>query len=278
MHIIHLSDLHFCTGIPLAMDEDRVISAIKKAVSDTSIDCLYLCITGDIVLKGDVRAYTLAEFFLKKLCSEIKIKKEHIIICPGNHDFVVSKQSFDDYNKFVFSLTRNDALMLSKHSISPYFINELCFLVVNSTYHLDHTYGLIELNRLQEVMEGIDSCCDKILCLHHHLLPTDDFSCLKNAYSLLNLCTSTDIKLILHGHRHMNLHLTVGNSSLLISGSGSLFQTSRQSGYTNQFQSLIIDRNNSKIYQKIFRYLIDSHDKKNVDDFYVERYEYGILR
>ena len=100
-----------------------------------------------------------------------------------------------------------------------------------------------------------------IVCLHHHLLPTNEYSCLINSYDFLQCCASYSTQLIMHGHRHMSTMLEINNSQLKICGAGSLFFSLNQSGYTNQFQIVTID--GSKVDISVYRYIVDANIKQS---------------
>lgn len=63
----------------LSKDEDRV----EKYKKD---DIRYLFILGDLSYCGEPEEFTLAEEFLNNIISEYNIKKENVLILPGNND------------------------------------------------------------------------------------------------------------------------------------------------------------------------------------------------
>jgi predicted MPP superfamily phosphohydrolase len=92
MHILHLSDLHFSQSGHLRLKlEDQAEIWSSKLVQDlrnnfklTQIDVLIL--SGDITHYSTSEEYAAAKKFLNNLRENFPIKREQIVIVPGNHD------------------------------------------------------------------------------------------------------------------------------------------------------------------------------------------------
>lgn len=99
--ILHLSDMHF--GIEptsngkinnTKVEErefvlEKLISKLKNL--DLQLRPNAIVISGDIGWKGIKSDYILAEKWIKIMMSELGIKSERLIMCPGNHDLDRSK-------------------------------------------------------------------------------------------------------------------------------------------------------------------------------------------
>lgn len=104
LRIVHLSDLHVNKAYE-SNYQKYVLSPLLQCLSveNTKKKIDLICITGDLIDKGGygyssiVDAFTYFDtFFLNQLIKTIGIKKENIIICPGNHDIDRKKDSLPD--------------------------------------------------------------------------------------------------------------------------------------------------------------------------------------
>lgn len=89
MKILHISDFHLSE--PQGFNEilsksfyDEYIFKLKDALSEAPE---LIVITGDIVDKGNASNYAHAKLIIDYLIDTLKIEKDKILICPGNHDF-----------------------------------------------------------------------------------------------------------------------------------------------------------------------------------------------
>jgi len=95
--ILHISDLHFgwdCKS-EQALSERKVVLEQKfiRAVRDLDPQLRpnVICITGDLGGRGQASDYILAGDWLDILLRDLKIGKEAVVICPGNHDVDIDK-------------------------------------------------------------------------------------------------------------------------------------------------------------------------------------------
>jgi predicted phosphodiesterase len=87
MKILHIGDFHFRGGSKYEFDQNLIVNKlIEKAKEYTPIDFIFF--TGDLVFSGsNAEDFELAHKFLfEKLCKELSVAINRIIICPGNHD------------------------------------------------------------------------------------------------------------------------------------------------------------------------------------------------
>jgi len=97
MRIVHISDLHLSKENYDSFKRfylEALLKDIKKWNSTKKIELIFL--TGDLVDKGGrslgENPYKLVEeIFINKIIEELKIKRERIILLPGNHDVDTTK-------------------------------------------------------------------------------------------------------------------------------------------------------------------------------------------
>lgn len=88
--IVHLSDLHFTAD---ALERDDVKSWYDSLLSDI-LQCLkhrprsetFVVISGDITVSGQPAEFANAERFFDRLISSLHLRKDHLLLVPGNHD------------------------------------------------------------------------------------------------------------------------------------------------------------------------------------------------
>jgi len=154
-------------------------------------------------------------------------------------------------------LTRNESMLATTGYAPPVIMYaETAFVLINSSAHLNHRYGMVDTNMLQETLSSVETE-NIVVCLHHHLIPNNEYSCVKNSYELMRVCDENNVKVILHGHRHMAGLMAIGNSNILVCGAGSMGLDIRTAGYTNQFNLIANNEDWSQINVTAFRYLAD---------------------
>ncbi|MGM3309334.1 metallophosphoesterase family protein [Anabaena sp. WFMT] len=93
MYILHLSDLHF--GTP---DDARTwysqLAEDVPGLNCSRLDALIL--SGDIANRSTPEEYDAAKKFLDNLCDAFSIKRQNIVLVPGNHDlnWELSKKAY----------------------------------------------------------------------------------------------------------------------------------------------------------------------------------------
>ena len=227
--ILHVSDLHF--GDPNAalnrVDVSRVIaSLLAKAGPDT-----LLVLSGDISFKGQKQGYCEARDALQAALEASGILRDRIIVCPGNHDVVKSTTSWSPFAAFdAWSAElRNDKhCTFSDNSCRRVSFSEADLLVINSAYHGEIGYGLVDLTRMDSVLAEMGPASGlgqpRVAVLHHHLIPFSgrgDESTTRNAYGVLTRLIKHGFSLILHGHQHALLEIGVGGGAMKLCGVGS---------------------------------------------------------
>ena len=213
--IIHISDIHFSSQSLFLQPIDikqPLIDLINDKVQEG--DSAFLILSGDITFAANKNGYDQGKIFFNAIIQDTQIKRENIITCPGNHDIVDG--SFSAFDIFTYNL-RNDNTL--KFSDKPNYIlnyDNISFLTINSSYYLDHTYGLVDIPRLQELLEESALVQNKVAVIHHHFLnlQPDDTSIIRNSYQTIDLLQSYGFDTILHGHQHTKQIYTINNITI----------------------------------------------------------------
>jgi DNA repair exonuclease SbcCD nuclease subunit len=260
MNIVHISDLHFGNT-----ENVYVTSALKDAflelIATLGVSDLVLVISGDITFRGSEKGFKDANIFFNYIISHSKIDKTRILVCSGNHDICKDDKgnsSFNSLNNFIYSLRRDHKLDVIKSNFSLLPIDDMCFLVINSAYHLDHKFGLID-EEIYKFIENNQSKIDKykykIAITHHHLLNQfkDDTSAIRNAYPFLYALDACGFNLILHGHQHTCQNMPIGKSQMLIEAARSF--NFPEKGYQNGVNHYYLK--NNKLEKDVYEFIKD---------------------
>ena len=249
--ILHISDLHF--GDRLSMSLSRPDFTSEKLAEKIGLTILkkypekniVIAISGDITTRGNINKYQESLIFLTRIKEILSTDKNvEFIICPGNHDLNTSSSpaNINGFNRFTYDLTQNSKFIFeSNHSILCNIFN-WSFMLINTQYHLDHTYGLIDMDDFSDVV--IKARYPIVILMHHHLIPIflKNVSTIRNSYPFIQECLKNDIRLILHGHVHSSFKLSFckpQNKLLHIIGVGSLL-SALETNYNNQFNVILL--------------------------------------
>lgn len=242
MHILHISDLHGCANFITDNDMDNYLEKTKESLETFNIEKLIVLVSGDLANQGNAETYKNVTKFLNKMKTNFKYDI-NFVICPGNHDIVKvpKKECFSEFDNFVYSLSKKK-YSFKKESVTSEKIENINFILLNSCYLGDHKYGFIDIKSLHQKLKSIDIEEEIILILHHHLIPVlrNDISTVRNAFELLVLLENYNIKMILHGHQHMNYSIKIGSKAIDVLGVGS-FTTALSENINNQFNFYNID-------------------------------------
>ncbi|MEN8635310.1 metallophosphoesterase [Pseudoalteromonas distincta] len=219
MDIVHISDPHFSESNQYLVDNldkfRHALSGMLEKFQDP-----YLLVTGDITLQGKKEGYDMATKFFNSFIDSKLLKRENFFCCPGNHDIEDIVNPFSAFETFCYSVRRDHKLNFSKkgHVSVDIQNTKYSLLLINSAFHGDHTFGLISTDTLLKLESLAQSQRSWIIATHHHLIPNfeDDISTTRNAYSLLYWAERAKVDLILHGHQHSDLQLTVGDNRVKI--------------------------------------------------------------
>jgi DNA repair exonuclease SbcCD nuclease subunit len=190
-----------------------------------------LVLSGDISFKGQKQGYSEASDALRSALETSAIPRDRVIVCPGNHDVVkptAGASPFEAFDAWSADLRNDKRCTFSANSCRRVICREADFLVINSAYHGDIEYGLVDLTKLDSVLADMDAAPSqgslRVAVLHHHLIPFsgyDDKSTTRNAYQVLTRLVRHGFSLVLHGHQHALLELGLGDGSMKLCGVGS---------------------------------------------------------
>jgi len=242
MWLLQIADIHINDQNPSALSSDRCLELMHKKIlekvpSGTSIK-VALC--GDIVFQGRKYGYSMANDFLNKMVDTLPYDID-FAICPGNHDIVPGDPNpFNEFNRFLFNFKKStQASFGARSSVAVMDEVEFELILLNTAYHGDHKYGLVDIDKYVEALSN--SGINKVVVMHHNFmqLTNDDRSTIGNAYEFLNISLQNNVRTILHGHGHIQNTMTFGQNQLKSIGVGSLLYTPRPN-YNNQFNLLEI--------------------------------------
>ncbi|MFP2507461.1 metallophosphoesterase family protein [Buttiauxella gaviniae] len=241
-------DFEFCLDNELhqpGQTNDTLTRTLYRDLQELKIqnDIGLLVITGDFTTKGNwshtQKLNIIAE--LHNLCSKLGLEKENIIAVPGNHDILRKNESDTESDK---SLIYNNVNKLSDNQFEMdfrLFVHQLNGrewdenLSYNDYYHiknhnvdLDITilnsckivpykgmseYGCVGIegiDTIRQLKDEVASNVQRIVFLHHHLLPVYDIEAVDRKPSLsidslkiLKNALAKNIKVAIHGHQHM---------------------------------------------------------------------------
>lgn len=198
--ILIISDLHFAkdeNNYSYLQEDNECYLAMVKAIKRENIEVEYLFVDGDLSDSGHKEEFNHAKAFLNKLSEEFGIKKENIMIVPGNHDFLRARcemaenngEDIDDYRKLnatkftEFKEFYDDFFDKQKiFNVSDAIIDSILlesvgvlFLGINTVYKDSHRrqdhVGFIDEERLEKQLKEIDKRypnVKKIALMHHH--------------------------------------------------------------------------------------------------------------
>ncbi|NOW07773.1 metallophosphoesterase family protein [Clostridium beijerinckii] len=210
--ILHLSDLHvedfksqgkgneYRSRMCEQYYPDVLIKTLKNLKKSSKIEVKLIIISGDVANQSLPREYLKAKIFLEKLVEELELKKEQILIIPGNHDInrnylndqyeelvisnselkpnTLQKEKLSKYEKFYNEFYNNDGIIFdaTKAICCEKYIKDLNLLIlgINSIYREsfreeDHK-GEINNEALRRELKEIDrkySNCFKVAVFHH---------------------------------------------------------------------------------------------------------------
>jgi orotate phosphoribosyltransferase len=263
--ILHISDFH--VSLDKKLKEERVNSDsflraskeglslqyidkfIQKVKQEFSSKNIYLLVTGDITDCGAELEFNYAKTYLENIITELKIKKECVLLIPGDHDInrkdienlIYSKETYTkeevNVEKFKNFSAFYEAILGKKFDPNKVIFdtlkieNRFLLLGVNSSYYVDieNTEGKIDVEKFKlELKERTkDSELKNVICCHHNItsLYEDKNSGQWNTENRLAFTTaleSNNIKFIFSGNEHTSGCKKIAGDSITISDSGTL--------------------------------------------------------
>ena len=227
MEIVQLSDIHI--GSQFREDVfDKVIDEVNSLKPDVVV------VTGDLTNEGLIQEYEKC----KAKLSELKVEK--IITISGNHDY------------------RNTGYLAFKKFFPFETVNELgdnVILVTLGTARPDRDEGEVGYRQnlwLERTMIKYKNKI-KILAMHHHLIGVPDSGSDRvtviDAGDVLRTTLSTNVNLVLCGHKHRPWIWNFKNLSIVNAGTAS---SERVRGlFENTYNIVKIEKNQVKVDLKI---------------------------
>lgn len=288
--IIILSDIHFIidkSKCKLCSENPNFLTGfltyIKQLMKDNDIKFKYLLIAGDLVESGKRSEYKGIKKILDKILNELAIKKEHILIVPGNHDlsrdqisnycdqndisedeaFQYMDIKFGNYIEFY-----KDFMEVNDYSLNNAIIGKLNFdecnisvLGVNSNVKESHRskdhFGYIDEEKLMKEIDSLEPGRHYLVLTHHSWsddrqseLPT-----IKNADNAKDIFQLKNITAFMYGHHHavdrkkiedkkgVHQYFEIGSFSKVLSNN-------LTDSYNNVFVTAIIDEKELKLQLK----------------------------
>ncbi len=213
--IIHISDLHFGKKpdgkvmhrfIPTVDDRrdlaTHLIEELKLKYENQLKNCV-LIISGDLVYMATEDEYNEALNCLNKVCSELEIRKDRVVIVPGNHDVNWLKDKtgeskrFEDYLVFIYRFYGEELLLklypflykedfsITASPIKPeniiafhYIDDRITIVGMNSCVYENsqNHYGFVGWQQFSNIRKQLDKIDElqksiKIAVIHHQMHP-----------------------------------------------------------------------------------------------------------
>lgn len=219
--IIHLTDLHFGAGSKNQISFSDVKRHFIEYINNLT-DNPIIVLSGDITYQATQGGYSAARDFFEDVIAKTNIEPTRFIFCPGNHD-IDADLSFSQFTSFCYSIRKDRQFDFSSRPSVSIVLDDIYFIVSNSSFHRNKNYGLVDLDRLKaELAPPPHDKQLRIAIQHHHLLPIieADTSVVRNAYHYLNVLDANGISAILHGHQHFNVGFPIGANKMRVFGGG----------------------------------------------------------
>jgi 3',5'-cyclic AMP phosphodiesterase CpdA len=213
--VIQLSDLHFGASGQNAHPSGELADQVAEVAA--SLNNPLILASGDITFKAADAGYREASQFFDRVRNATGLGRDRFLFCPGNHD-CHAQHKFKAFDAFTFGVRQDGACTFSARACQVVDVDGLTFVLLNSAYHFDHEFGLVDLDSLRRIK--IAEPADCVAVSHHHVIPSDpnDPSTTRNAYGLLTALDDMHIPVLLHGHQHVTKAIPVGNTPVQVIG------------------------------------------------------------
>lgn len=254
MHLLHISDPHFSTE-EHQVEPYKILDGLTELINEKKEkEDLFIVVTGDITYKGKEEGFKEAGTFFKQLFKDTSINPENFIVCPGNHDYN-EKEQFDKFNIFTYTVRKDGEFSFdTSNSNRIYIKDDVCFLSINTAYHIERKYGKIDIDNLIKLLKSksqeIEESRSRIILCHHHilnLLDKDD-SAIKNSYQLFELLKQYNFHFLFHGHQHAKQLFNIND--IHVNSISSLLETRTVSNLIAYYE--IDDKNNFRKEEYMF--------------------------
>ena len=227
MQIVQISDIHVGSQF-----QEEVFDKVLEEVNDLGPDAVV--VTGDLTNEGLMKEYEKC----KAKFSKFEVDK--IIAMSGNHDY------------------RNTGYLLFKKFFPFEAVNVLgddVVLVTLGTSRPDRDEGEVGYRQnlwLERTMKKYEKMT-KIVAMHHHMIGVPDSGTDRvtviDAGDVLRTALSSEVDLVLCGHKHRPWIWNLGNLSVVNAGTAS---SERMRGFfENTYNIITIEKNKFKVDLKI---------------------------
>ncbi|WP_375286134.1 metallophosphoesterase family protein [Sphingomonas sp.] len=213
--MVQLSDLHFGAGKQNVHPAHQLLEHVVAVVKEQQNSVVLA--SGDITYQALDAGYREATHFFEQLLDRTGLDRSRFLFCPGNHDCHATGH-FKAFDTFTYGIRRDNECTFSGTTCRLLAIDGLNFLLMNSSHHLDHRYGLADVDALGKLAPADPANC--VAVIHHHLIPTDkmDPSTTRNAHEVLLTLDDKGVPILLHGHQHVAKGVAVGRTPVNVLG------------------------------------------------------------
>ena len=109
MNILHITDFHYSKETKYQAAQLRLIDSFIDSLGKIKTKIDYVFFTGDLVFSGESIEdfYAVKKLFIDRICQELKLSINEILLCPGNHD-VFRGQEIDGIHTIINNLIDNN--------------------------------------------------------------------------------------------------------------------------------------------------------------------------
>lgn len=197
MRFYVISDLHLTQEGAEGELKSHMAKLCEKIRSSTPMNSVLLfIILGDVINRGDVRAYEEAEKFLHDIQSELTDFEVHFEFVPGNHDW--ADGTITPYNELI------EHFKVAPFSDGSAYAKEyggVNFIFANSTQEDYGKPGRLDLTKIKGLTR---SDRQNVLCCHHGISHTygDEHNIIENSAEVQSELADMGVRMVLHGHTH----------------------------------------------------------------------------
>ena len=256
-YVLHLSDLHFSEDTEADQWHTQLLLDLRDQMQIRELSAVV--ISGDITNHATVEQFGFARNFLQQLCESFCIRKQRLIIVPGNHDvnWTLTDHGQDGFSPFAMfhqQLTGTAYPPSAAAQTTLLHLADLKLLVLglNSAWKIDRAHpsraglhagafgkALGSLLKNEEYQK-----CNKLAVWHHPPAELTAKAGLDGA--VLEQLAQAGFRLILHGHIHRSDNAlfryyrqsSVGGLEILTAGTFGAPTHELVSGYPFQYQVL----------------------------------------
>lgn len=247
MRIAHLSDVHFGSEVPQAVE--ALLDRLHELRPDLVI------ISGDFTTAGRRREFKQAARFIEHIDAPV-------LATPGNHDIPV----YSPVDRFTRPFARYEAY-IAPRTLRSFRSRAAAILGVNSAtpwdLSLNWSHGSLTDEQASEADAFFADAQDaelRALVVHHPFHVPEDlpgFRTIRNAEPMLATLARRDVRVVFSGHLHRQFQVThqvaldAGPREILLMQVGTATSTRRRN-QPNAFSLVTIDRTGVALAEQIW--------------------------